>query len=234
MLTMPGCTIGCTDGTVEFVLRSAVARQRFERLPRERREAIISVSVAEFARHGFHGTSYNQLIERLELGKSSAYYYFEDKRDLFLTAVRHCYATFLAAVSAVELPHHGNDFWAFVEQISLRGYEFMVNDPNAAALMLCMQREKTLVDELGSSDVFTTMGAFYADMIRHGQGVGVVRSDLPPQLLLALVGDVVLTFDRWFVTARGAGSSAAAPEPSPAVAARLFTDAARRLCCPQR
>jgi AcrR family transcriptional regulator len=219
---------------VVFVLRSAVARQRFERLPRERRHAIISVAVAEFARNGFHGTSYNQLIERLELGKSSAYYYFEDKRDLFLTAVKHCYATFLAAVSMVELPRHGKDFWAFVEQVTLSGYEFMVNDPNAAALMLCLQREKALVDELGSSDVLSTMGTFYADMIRRGQGVGAVRDDLPSELLLALVCDLATTFDRWFVLARGAGVSSAPPEPSPAVAARLFADATRRLCRPQR
>lgn len=171
-------------------------------------------------------------MERLGLGKSSAYYYFEDKRDMFLTAVRHCYATFLAAVSAVELPQHGNDFWGFVEQTTLSGYEFMVHHPDAAALMLCMQREKALVDELASSHLFTTIGAFYTKMLRHGQGLEVVRDDLPPELLLALVGDVTLTFDRWFVTARGAGSSSAAHEPSPAMAARLFTDVARRLCSP--
>ena len=67
--------------------QSVMARHRFERLPAERKEAILRTAAAEFAENGFHGTSYNQLLERLEFGKSSAYYYFDDKRDLFLTAL---------------------------------------------------------------------------------------------------------------------------------------------------
>ena len=127
-----------------------MARRRFEQLPEERQDAIIRVAAAEFARGGFHGTSYNQLLERLQLGKSSAYYYFDDKRDLFLTALQHTYARFFAAIRGGEPPEDVNSFWRFIEQSSERGYVFMLEDQTAANLMLCIQREQALLGELGS------------------------------------------------------------------------------------
>jgi AcrR family transcriptional regulator len=209
-----------------------VARRRFEQLPKERQDAIIRVAAAEFARSGFHGTSYNQLLERLQLGKSSAYYYFDDKRDLFLTAIQRCYATFFAAVRLVDRPTDASSFWQFVEQVTMRGYEFMLEDPTAASLMLCIQREKTLLGELGSSELLESMDGFYDEIVRQGQQLGAVRTDLRPDLLVALVRDVAMTFDRWFITARSSADTAPAPDPTPAAAARAFTEIAQRLCRP--
>jgi AcrR family transcriptional regulator len=210
------------------VLDVGVARRRFDQLPEERKEAILRVAAAEFARSGFHGTSYNQLLERLELGKSSAYYYFEDKRDLFLAALTRCYAAFFETVGRLERPTDANGFWAFVERASLLGYEFMLKDPVAANLMLCVERERALLGELGSDELLSSMAGFYAGMVAEGQALGAVRRDLPSDLLVALVRDVTMTFDRWFIATRSGGESA----PTPAEAARSFTEVARRLCAP--
>lgn len=202
-----------------------MARRRFEQLPPERQEEILRVAAEEFARAGFQRTSYNQLLERLQLGKSSAYYYFDDKRDLFLTALQRCYEKFFAVVRTVERPEGAEGFWAFVERSTELGYEFMLEDPTAAALMMCLQREKALLDELGSTELLGVIEAFYADMIREGQRLGTVRADMPFDLVVALVRDASMTFDRWFITARSASTS-----PSPREAARWYTEVVQRLC----
>ena len=207
-----------------------MARRRFERLPEDRQDAILRAAAAEFAENGFHGTSYNQLLERLEIGKSSAYYYFDDKRDLFLTALERCYSTFFASVLAVEPPDDASGFWRFVEEGSLRGFEFMLADPVAASLMQCLQRERELLGELGSSELVQAMDGFYGAMLSQGQELGAVRKDVPPDLLVALVRDIAMTFDRWFVTARADATNPSAPDPSPSAAARAFTEVAERLC----
>jgi AcrR family transcriptional regulator len=210
-----------------------MARRRFEQLPEERQDAILRVAAEEFARSGFHGTSYNQLLERLQLGKSSAYYYFDDKRDLFLAAVQRSYARFFAAIQGVEPPRDVNGFWRFVEQSSERGYVFMLEDPTAASLMSCIQREQALLSELGSSELLASIDGFYDDMVHLGQSLGAVRSDVPQDLLVALVRDMAMTFDRWFIAARAATvetGETAAHEVTPASAARAFTEIARRLC----
>jgi len=214
------------------MLPNVMARQRFERLPEERQDAILRTAAAEFAENGFHGTSYNHLLERLELGKSSAYYYFDDKRDLFLTALERCYSTFFASIREVEPPDDASGFWRFVEESSERGFEFMLSDPVAASLMQCLQRERALLGELGSNELVQAMDGFYGELISQGQALGAVRTDLPPDLLVALVRDMAMTFDRWFVTARADAANPSAPDPSPTAAARAFTEIAKRLCLP--
>jgi AcrR family transcriptional regulator len=206
-----------------------VARRRFEQLPKERREEILRVAAAEFARSGFHGTSYNQLLERLQLGKSSAYYYFEDKRDLFLTALQHCYQTYFTAMGSLPRPAAASEFWDYVRQATVIGYGMMLEDPTAASLMQCMQREKALLGELVSNELLASMAGFYDEVVAEGQRLDAIRDDLPQKLLVDLVLDIAMTFDRWFITERDRGSTAATPED----AARLFTDVARRLCSPR-
>jgi AcrR family transcriptional regulator len=194
-------------------------------LSEERKDEILRTAAREFARSGFHGTSYNQLLETLGLGKSSAYYYFEDKRDLFLSAVERCYLAFFATVDGLGRPVDAESFWEFVERSSRLGYEFMLEDPVAAELMLCLQRERKLLDELASERLVESMRAFYRNLVVEGQRLGAVRSDLPRDLLVELVRDTTMTFDRWFVTSR-----ASVEPPSPDVAARTFTEVIRRLC----
>lgn len=206
-----------------------MARSRFQQLPRERREEILGVAAAEFARSGFHGTSYNQLLERLQLGKSSAYYYFEDKRDLFLTVLQRCYTAYFAVIKQLEFPTSANHFWDYSRRVTVLGYKFMVEDPTSAHLMQCMQREKALLGELVSSELLGSIQNSYAQMIRIGQRLGAIRSDIPQGLLVDTLRDVAMTFDRWFITARSQGRDT----PTPEQAATLFTDVAKRICAPR-
>jgi len=104
----------------------------------------------------------------------------------------------------------------------------MLDDPVAAELMLCVQRERQLLDELASERLLDSMRAFYGGLIAEGQRLGAVRTDLPEVLLVELVRDTTMTFDRWFVTAR-----AGASPPSPAHAASTFTEVTERLCKPR-
>src|SRR5712691_71890 len=63
---------------------------RFAKMPGEKRERLLTIAAQEFATHGFEAASLNRILEEARIGKSSAYYYFEDKADLFCTAVNYC------------------------------------------------------------------------------------------------------------------------------------------------
>jgi AcrR family transcriptional regulator len=204
-----------------------LARRRFEDLPRDRQDEILRLSAAEFARTGFQGTSYNQLLERLQLGKSSAYYYFEDKRDLFLTVIERCYASYFEALSALPRPKTAAEFWRFVEAASLEGFELMLRDPTIAGLMQCLEREQALLGELASERVLDGQTRFYESLIAEGQRLGAVRTDLPTQLLADAARSLSLTFDRWFVLEHQKADFAGA-----ATFAAQYSALARRLCEP--
>jgi AcrR family transcriptional regulator len=222
-----------------------VARHPFQQLAPERQDEILHLAGLEFARSGFQGTSYNQLLERLHLGKSSAYYYFDDKRDLFLTVIERCYSSYFTTITKLERPGSAPAFWAFVHRASVRGFEFMLEDPTAAGLMQCVQRERSVLGELLSVDLLATMNDFYAQLIVEGQALEAVRTDVPQALLVETVRTLSVTFDQWFIRERGAAESppaasvppsaasvppsAASAPPSAEQAALLFTDLVRRM-----
>lgn len=205
-----------------------MARHPFQQLSRERQDEILDLAGYEFARSGFQGTSYNQLLERLHLGKSSAYYYFDDKRDLFLTVIQRCYATYFASIAKLERPQTAPAFWAFVRRASVQGFEFMIGDPTAASLMQCMHRERELLGELISVELLATMNDFYEQLVVEGQRLGAVRADIPQRLLVETVRNLAVTIDQWFIRERQGGPSDTRP-PTADDAAGLFTDLVQRM-----
>jgi len=66
-----------------------VPRPRFARLPAEKKAAILEAAALEFGALGFADASINHILEVAGISKGAAYYYFDDKEDLFLTVVRH-------------------------------------------------------------------------------------------------------------------------------------------------
>jgi AcrR family transcriptional regulator len=52
-----------------------------------RKEKILICATAQFVENGFEGTSLNALLRDLEMNKSSAYYYFFNKADIYFTAM---------------------------------------------------------------------------------------------------------------------------------------------------
>src|SRR5258707_9812436 len=61
--------------------------ERFEKLVPAKRERILEVAAQEFAANGFEGASVNRILERAQMSKGAAYYYFADKAALFGAAV---------------------------------------------------------------------------------------------------------------------------------------------------
>jgi len=201
-----------------------VPRNSFAQLAPERRRQILDVAAEEFARSGFAATSYNKLLERLGLGKSSAYYYFENKRDLFLTVVVDCYASYFESLASLTVPSSVDEFWRNVLDASVLGFEFILRDPRASAILQCMQRDPALLSELVSDQVLSSGAAYYSEMLTLGQALGAVRADLPLEILIEAVGGLAVTFDQWFVKTISTGSS-----PDPRLAAERWTDLIRRM-----
>ncbi len=63
---------------------------RFDKLPEAKRTRLVDVAAQEFAARGFAEASINRILERAGMSKGAAYYYFEDKLDLFVAVVRSC------------------------------------------------------------------------------------------------------------------------------------------------
>src|SRR5262249_837088 len=174
---------------------------RFEKLAREKRERLLEVAAQEFASRGFEQASLNQILEAAQMGKGSAYYYFEDKADLFCAVIEHaCERLHLdeLAIDFAELS--AETFWSTVATLRreplLRALErpwlFWVLSVPAQLSPALMQREPLA----RLSQQVTTL---VKQLIKRGQDLGVVRTDLPDELLCAWLFALDQASDQWMM-----------------------------------
>src|SRR5437016_4059547 len=91
---------------------------RLAKMPSEKREKLFTIAAQEFAAYGFEGASFNRILEGAQVGKSSAYYYFEDKADLFCATVKYCVDRLqLAPLGEAIAALTAETFWPAVAQM---------------------------------------------------------------------------------------------------------------------
>ncbi len=178
-------------------LRS-VPRPRFDRLEPARRDAIFDAAAAEFGEHGFERASYNRIIDRAGLSKGAMYYYFDDKRDLFVTMVDYAVTRVFDELEALGEVDDVAGFWARFREIMVAVWVRMLAEPRV------MQLIPALVDPRNATDVPEAMKViderttvWVEEMMQRGRAVKAVRDDLPDELLLSVTLSVGMSVDRW-------------------------------------
>lgn len=204
-------------------------RPRFTKLPPERRERILIASAKEFAVHGFDGASLNHILGEAGVSKGAAYYYFDSKADLFSAVLEHFVQHLLADAGLDTASLTAATFWPKIfelyHQAFLHGRELPWLSGLSRAL-LNLPRELREAGPL--MEIWATLRRLMDQLLKRGQALGVVRTDLPVELLVSLAFSLDEAFDRWML-ARADMLSAAEMESALLLVARSM----RRLLEPQ-
>ncbi|MBN2800391.1 MAG: TetR/AcrR family transcriptional regulator [Deltaproteobacteria bacterium] len=171
-------------------------KQRFQRLSSEKQERILKVAAEEFATHGFDGASYNQIIERAGVSKGAMYYYFEDKLDLYLTVLIPALEPLWDVLGEVPEVSEPEAFWGGIAERFELAMALFLGSPSLIGLVKSLAG----VRGLGEAELHALYGRVYgwlAQLVAVGQGVGAVRTDLPPELLIQLVAAMGEAHDLW-------------------------------------
>lgn len=197
---------------------------RFENLPQEKRDRILEASAKEFGTHGYQGASLNRVLAAAGISKGAAYYYFEDKADLFDTVMKHYLemalqkVVFPTEVMAPELFWETIEHWYLAALTGFRETPWMLGLAKACWTLSREEQEGPLLRlrEQGR------------DLMRRavcaGQQSGAVRSDLPMELLIDLLVSIDQTLDRWLPES----IDAVQPVEAASLAAR-YADCLRRM-----
>jgi AcrR family transcriptional regulator len=205
-----------------------MVRSRFENLAPEKRKRLLVAAANEFASHGFEGASLNRILDSAGLSKGALYYYFDDKADLFATVVEQAWASLLPVVGFEVAELDAATFWSRLSDQYMRLLErasvepWLVASGKSIYSLPAAERERGVVGEQ-----FQRARRWLLDLVRRGQTVGAVRTDLPEDLLVALAIGASEAADRWMVE----HWEAVDPRDAKPVALRLF-DAIRRLLEP--
>ncbi len=184
-------------------------RPRFQKLPESKRAAILEAARGEFAARGLDGASLNMILAAVGLSKGAFYYYFDDKDDLFATVVEASMDEMVQAVGELPAPESltAETFWDRLTALSFASGRFAAANPWAVGLLKAaydVPRERwasLFGPALGA------LGTWYADVLRRGMALGVVRTDLPLSVLVNVSVAAGVALDRSWIEAAERGES---------------------------
>jgi AcrR family transcriptional regulator len=178
-------------------------RPRFYKLDEEKQKHIIAIASEEFAAQGFKKTSFNRIIERLEISKGAMYYYFDDKADLYTTVINGVFEIVEKSIWTKEISTTSDDdYWKSIENIFLETTTLFFSDP------ISMTLYKGLIETKYDSSTKKTFGelvekfhTWERQILSQGQESGIIRTDYPIDLLVHIFSAVGEAFDTWMITA---------------------------------
>jgi AcrR family transcriptional regulator len=176
---------------------------RLEKLSPEKRERLFEVAAQEFASRGFEHASLNRILERAQMGKGSAYYYFEDKADLFCAVIEHASERLHLDDLRVDLAQLDEEtFWPTVAEIHREPLLRMLEQPwfywvlDVPTQLPSAPNRVQQVSLARLADQFRTL---VMQLLKRGQEIGVIRTDLPDDLLFAWISALDQASDRWMM-----------------------------------
>lgn len=176
-------------------------RPRFEKLSENRRERIMEAAAREFAAHGFHNASLNQILDGAEISKGAAYYYFDDKADLFATTVAYYAGDFMDSAAEGLEEVDGKTFWPTVFALYEAQLDAYGDRPWALGVMKAAARlsPQEIASDGALQGLLAQVEAQLEAIIDKGQEVGAIRRDLPQNLLMRLFMAVDDALDQWLL-----------------------------------
>jgi AcrR family transcriptional regulator len=159
---------------------------RFQRLAEDKRHQLLAIATKEFAQKGFDAASLNEILAASGLGKSSYYYYFEDKEDLYVTCLMEAFLRTLHEVPAIDPASlTARTFWPTFEEY----FRALIRASTSRPEELALYRDIPAL----RARLMPRFQAFAKQMIdpalefiRRGQALGCVRTDLDAEQLYAV------------------------------------------------
>lgn len=172
--------------------------ERFKRLSRERQKQIIAVAAAEFAEHGYEGSSLNRIIQLLGSSKGALYYYFNSKEDLFVHTINTLMNSFTGDPNVTAKLCNRDTFWEDTLAFSNDMLNRLADEPQLQTLyrqVLGLRHHPTLAEPL--TETFLYIEQWHRRFLQAGQACGAIRTDLPFDLLVAMTSALDTAVDQW-------------------------------------
>jgi AcrR family transcriptional regulator len=174
-------------------------RPRFDKLPKDKRERILEAAAKEFVAHGYEGASMNRMLAEAGISKGAAYYYFDDKADLYATAVLY-YSRALLPNSFDPSTVTAERYWDEITALYQHQFTSYADRPWVFGLAKAGGAFSAEMMAQGPLSEFLEQAqSLLAQILRRGRELGLVRDDLPEDLLLSLMIAVDDAHDQWLI-----------------------------------
>ncbi|GAA2076496.1 hypothetical protein GCM10009840_08650 [Pseudolysinimonas kribbensis] len=159
---------------------------------------LLAAAADAFGARGLERASLNDVLKRAGMGKGSFYHWFADKaalHDWVVDAIAGRLGTTLRAPDPSSLT--AESFRAELDAVLARFAQAAEADPQLADLGLMFHNSIGLAPERSISRVRVTALRWIDEVLRAGRDLGVIRTDLPADLLSAWAIASLTTLDQW-------------------------------------
>ncbi len=176
-----------------------MASPRFAHLSPDRQQALLSAAADEFAVHGYAAASVNRIIERAGSSKGVLYYYFENKADLLATVVDEAYNWVMREADWPGMETlTASTFWPRLREVTQTSVRVMRSDTWQMRILRSFYRlrEEPAARE-ATAGLMDRGRKLIAEFLGRGRDLGVIRTDLPLELLVEMYLAADTAGDRW-------------------------------------
>jgi AcrR family transcriptional regulator len=176
-------------------------RPRFNKLSAEKQERIMEAAAKEFSAYGFEQASLNRILEAAGISKGAAYYYFDDKADVFMTVVQY-YSQEVRFNIDIDIDQlTAQTFWPTLTQVYQQQLIYAFNHPGGIGVLTALSKVSS--ETLEAYEVLAAFAqeitAWLTTFLKKGQAVGVIRGDLPDDLMVKLFLAIDAAHDEWLL-----------------------------------
>jgi len=145
----------------------------FLKLPEEKREAIISVCIEEFANNGYDNTSTDTITSRLGISKGILFHYFKSKKNLYHYIIDYV-INYLSEKTMEEFNKiNTQDFFEKMKELAIAKQRLMITYPKEAKIIIdvmyhapsSIKKEMEAIREKTSKNSYNIRLALMKDMI---------------------------------------------------------------------
>jgi AcrR family transcriptional regulator len=174
---------------------------RFDKLPVEKRTKLLDVAAQEFAKHGFEDASVNRILEQAHMSKGAAYYYFEDKVDLFCTVIRYAMECLKLIDTQIDMAALTPEtFWSTFAELHRQPLLCSFEQPWLfASLRAAGRLSPSILEKEPLANIGRQIVAYAMSFIARGQELGLIRSDVPLELLFDWISALDYASDTWLL-----------------------------------
>ena len=158
-------------------------------LKAEKRYKLVESAIEEFNEYGLENASYNRIIERSGLSKGSVYYYFDNKDALLAAVMEDIGMRVLEAVPERTMPTTREAYWPAIWSYRQSEIDFFKDNPALGRVLIMSLGGRELTTE-DLERLYPALGRLVQrqkDLIRRGQELGAVRTDVSVDFVFELM-----------------------------------------------
>ena len=107
--------------------------ENFERIPAEEQERILGACIQQFAQHGYQEASTNAIVKQAGIPKGTLFFYFGNKKNLYLYVIDYAVERFVEAMDRMEAEREDQPPSDLFERLLDRGrrrMHFAIQEPS--------------------------------------------------------------------------------------------------------